>query len=169
MTDLRFTMLAATGAVALSLGSGAAAQTMTTPAAPATTTTVATTAPQAGMTVKDAAGGTVGTVTAVADGFITVKTDKHEVKLPSSAFTPSEGAMLSGQTQAQLNADVDAQIVKGQAMFKVGTKVSGSGGADAGTVTALDADTVTLKLNSGKLVRVPRTGLAASEPGWWSG
>ena len=49
-----------------------------------------------GMTVKDTSGGVVGTVTKVEPGFVVVKTDKHEVRLPATSFTPHEGALLFG-------------------------------------------------------------------------
>ena len=135
-------------------------------AVPSTTTAMpAAAAPAkavAGMTVKDAAGGIVGTVTKVGDGFIAVKTDKHEANLPTASFTAQGGALLFGETQAQLNAEIEKQDAATAALFKVGTKVSGSAGADAGTISALDSSSVTLKLPSGKVVRVPRSGIAAS-------
>jgi hypothetical protein len=39
--------------------------------------------------------------------------------------------------------------------------VKGSGGTVVGTIDAVDADTVTIKLPSGSLVRVPKSGVGA--------
>jgi preprotein translocase subunit YajC len=122
-------------------------------------------APAPGMIVKDTSGGIVGTVSKVGDGLVTVKTDKHVAVLPVTSFTPHEGALLFAMTQAELNADVDKHDAEVAAIFKEGAPVRGTGGVDAGTITALDADTVTLKLASGTLVRVPRSGIAAAADG----
>lgn len=141
-------------------------------AGPAVAQTATATAPAAaspsatvGMTVKDPAGGTVGTVTDVSEGFVTVKTDKHQAKLPAASFRATAGALLYGSTQAQLNSDIEAQLAAGEAQFKTGATVTGAGGANVGTVTAVDAESVTMKLASGKSVRLPRTGVAPSANG----
>jgi preprotein translocase subunit YajC len=167
MTNVRNGLMALSGALVLGVSQPGFAQTATTPpaATPSSTTTAAAAAPVAGMTVKDTAGGIVGTVTAVTDGFVTVKTDKHEVRLPVASFTPADGSLLYAMTQAQLNAEVEKSATASAAMIKEGASVKGSGGADAGTITALDAKTVTLKLPSGKAVRVPRSGIAAGADG----
>lgn len=154
-------LLLATG-LAVAVGQPAAAQTITPPAtAPATTAAPAT----VGMMVKDVAGGAVGSVTAVADGFVTVKTDKHDVKLPAASFTAANGGLLYGMTQAQLNADVEKQLAEAQAQFKTGATVRGSAGEEVGTVTALDAESVTVKTVVGKTVRLPRSGVAPGTTG----
>ena len=49
-----------------------------------------------GMQVVDTSGGAVGTVTGINGDVLTVKTDRHEVALPRSSFTPSEGKLLFG-------------------------------------------------------------------------
>ena len=174
MTNVSSMILCAASGLALLGSHTALAQTTTAPTTTAPGTAPATTAPTmpataaapaAGMAVKDAAGAAVGTVTSVSDGFVVVKTDKHEVKLPAASFTPANGALLYGMTQAQLNADIEQQIAAAQAQFKTGATVRGSGGEDVGTITALDADSVTLKLVSGKSVRVPRNGIAPAENG----
>lgn len=152
------TRLLVAATVALGAAPALAQQAAPAPAAQAAS-------PQVGMTVKDTAGGTVGTVTAVKDGLVTVKTDKHEAALPASAFTASNGSLLFGTTQAQLNAQIEQATSANQAQFKVGATVKGSGGAVVGTVKELDAETATLQLSSGKLVKVPRNGLAAASDG----
>lgn len=119
----------------------------------------------AGMTVKDTAGGTVGTVARVETGFVIVKTDKHEVRLPANSFTPHEGALLFGMTQAQLNAEVEKSLAAAAAKIAPGASVTGTAGAAVGTITAVDDQTVTIRLASGNLVRVPRSGVAPGPNG----
>ena len=118
-----------------------------------------------GMTVKDTAGGEVGTVTKVEPGFIVVKTDKHEVRLPSTSFTPHEGALLFGMTRDQLNAETEKALAAAAAKIAPGAAVSDSAGVAVGTLTAVDAGFVTVKLTSGAEVRVPRAGVAPGPNG----
>lgn len=157
MTNIRFAITGLAGALVFAAAPPVAAKNASP--GPAETT------PAPGMTVKDTTGGIVGTVTKVSNGLVTVKTDKHEAILPVSSFTPHQGALLFGMTQAQLDADVEKQDAAAAAMFKEGARVRGTGGVDAGTITALDANSVTLKLSAGTLVRVPRTGIAAASDG----
>ena len=70
-----------------------------------------------GATVSDTAGGAVGTITSVDGEFVVLKTDKHEVRLPSNAFTPHEGKLLFAMTQAELNAQVEAAAAQAQAQI----------------------------------------------------
>lgn len=118
-----------------------------------------------GMTVRDTAGGEVGTVTKVEPGFIVVKTDKHEVRLPSTSFTPHEGALLFGITRDQLNAETEKALAAAEAKIAPGAAVSDSAGVAVGTLSAVDANSVTVKLTSGAEVRVPRSGVAPGPNG----
>ena len=72
-----------------SLGLALAAVPAAAQQAPASAITV-------GMAVKDTSGADVGTVTKVDGGNLMVKTDRHEVLLPATSFTPSNGTLLSG-------------------------------------------------------------------------
>ena len=114
-----------------------------------------------GMQVVDTKGGAVGVVTAVKGDLITVKTDKHEVALPRTSFTVHEGKLLFGMSQAELNAEAEKSLAAAAAAIAVGASVKGSGGAVVGTIDAVDADFITLKLDSGELVRIPRSGVSA--------
>jgi preprotein translocase subunit YajC len=138
----------------LGLAVPAAAQA---PAAPAAATV--------GMSVKDTNGGMVGTVTKVEPGFIVVKTDKHEVRLPSSSFTPHEGALLFAMTRDQLNAETEKALAAAAAKIAPGAAVSDAAGGAVGTVTAVDAQWVTVKLVSGTELRLPRTAVAPGPNG----
>jgi len=118
-----------------------------------------------GMAVKDTQGGDVATVTKVEPGFITVKTDKHEVRLPATSFTPHNGVLLFAMTRDQLNAATEQALAQAAAKIAPGAAVKDSTGAPVGTITAVDDQFVTIKLASGADVRLPRTGVAAGATG----
>lgn len=145
----RSVIAASAFASALCIGSGALAQATVTP----------------GMQVVDQAGSPVGIVTTVSGDELIVRTDRHEVRLPASSFTPNKGKLLFGMSQAQLNAETDKALAAANAAVAVGAEVRGSGGQVAGTIDKLDDATVTLKLVSGELVRLPRSAVAGSEQG----
>jgi preprotein translocase subunit YajC len=118
-----------------------------------------------GMSVRDTAGAEVGTVASVDGQYLVVKTDRHEVRLPVTSFTPSNGTLLFGMTRDQLNAEVDKAKAAADAKIVAGAAVTGAGGAAVGTIEAVDAEFVTLKLPSGKSVRLPRKGVAGAPNG----
>ena len=134
-------------------------------AAPAPAITIATTL-GVGMAVVDSQGAAVGTITAVAGDSVTVKTDKHQAQLPKSSLTLSDGKALFGLTQAQLNASVEqSQAATAMAALKVGAPVKGTGGASVGTIDAVDAANVTIRLASGLRISIPRSGIAPAADG----
>ena len=118
-----------------------------------------------GTPVTDAKAGAVGTVTAVKGDIVTVKTDRSEANLSKSSFTPNEGKLLVGLTQAELNATIEKDKAAAEASLAVGAEVKGSGGAPVGTIDAIDAEFVTIKLVSGSKVRIPRSGIAGAATG----
>ena len=118
-----------------------------------------------GTQVTDAKGGAVGSVTAVNGDVVTVKTDKLEANLPKASFAPSDGKLLIGNTQAELNALVEKEKAAADASLVVGAAVKDNAGASAGTIEAIDAEFVTIKVPSGKAVRLPRNGIAGSANG----
>ena len=113
----------------------------------------------------DTTGGAVGTVVSVNGDNVVIKTDKHQVALPKTSFTAHEGKLLFGMTQAQLNAETEKSLAAAAASIAAGATVKGSAGAVVGTIDTLDADSVTIKLQSGSLIRVPRSGVAAGGDG----
>ena len=119
----------------------------------------------AGMQVVDTTGGAVGTVVSVNGDNVVIKTDKHQVALPKTSFTAHEGKLLFGMTQAQLNAETEKSLAAAAASIAAGATVKGSAGTVVGTIDTLDADSVTIKLQSGSLIRVPRSGVAAGGDG----
>ncbi|GAA4003575.1 hypothetical protein [Sphingomonas humi] len=118
-----------------------------------------------GMMVVDPSGATVGTVSSVKGQELIVKTDKHEVLLPVTSFTPNEGKLLFALSQAQLNAQTEQAIAEANARLVAGTSVYGQAGTLAGTIEAIDDATVTIKLTSGSLIRIPRNGIAPGPKG----
>jgi preprotein translocase subunit YajC len=118
-----------------------------------------------GAQVVDTAGNPVGTVVALKGDQLVLKTDRHEVQLPVSSFTPNEGKLLFGMTRDQLNASTDQALAAAAATVTVGAQVQGSGGGIAGTIDAIDTETVTLKLEGGELVRLPKSAVAGTPNG----
>jgi preprotein translocase subunit YajC len=118
-----------------------------------------------GMQVVDPSGAPVGTVSSVKGQELIVKTDKHEVLLPATSFTPNQGKLLFALTQAQLNAQTEQAIAEANAKLVAGSSVYGQAGALAGTIEAIDDATVTIKLTSGSLIRIPRNGIAPGPKG----
>jgi preprotein translocase subunit YajC len=121
--------------------------------------------PTAGAQVKDTNGGEVGTITKVDGQFVIVKTDRHEVRLPVASFTAHEGNFLMAMTRDQLNAEVDKTLAAANAKLVAGATVSGSQGGNVGTIEAIDAQYVTVKLASGTSVRLPRAAIAPGPNG----
>jgi len=118
-----------------------------------------------GAQVLDTSSNPVGTISAVSGDVVTVKTDKLDANLGKGSFAQQDGKLYIGMTQAELNAAVEKDQAAAEASLAVGSPVKDSAGAAAGTIEAIDADFVTLKLASGKSVRMPRNGIAGSSSG----
>ena len=121
--------------------------------------------PTVGAQVRDTNGGEVGTITKVEGQFVVLKTDRHEVRQPITAFTPHQGHFLYAMTRDQLNAEVDKTLAAANAKLVAGATVTGSQGGNVGTIEAIDAQFVTVKLTSGKVVRLPRAAIAPGPNG----
>ncbi len=119
----------------------------------------------AGAKVADTAGGEVGTITSVDGDFVILKTDKHEVRLPKTSFTAHEGGFIMAMTRDQVNAAVEQSLASAAEKIVVGASVTGSQGGAVGTIDSLDDQFVTVKLTSGTLVRLPRSGIAPGPNG----
>lgn len=131
------------------------------PAAPA----LAQGAITVGMQVTDAKGGPVGTVAAIQGDNIKIKTDKLDALLPKASFAVSDGKLLIGMTQAELDVAIEKSLAAADASVKAGATVNGPNGAAVGTIDSADADGVTVKLVSGKMVKLPRTGVRGNADG----
>lgn len=120
---------------------------------------------QPGMQVVDPSGGSVGTVAEVKGDNLVLKTARHEVLLPVSAFTANQGKLLFAMTAAQLDAQADQQAAANSQAIAAGAQVFGSDGTPAGTIEAVEDPLVTIKLANGQSVRVQRSGLAPNGKG----
>jgi preprotein translocase subunit YajC len=138
------------------IAAGAALAALSVPAAAAVT---------AGAIVKDTKGGEVGTIVRVEGAQLVLKTDRHEVTLPVSSFTATDEGALFGMTRDQLNAEVDKAKAAADAQIVPGASVKGAAGAVVGTIEAVDAQFVTVKLTSGTSIRLPRNAVAGSPNG----
>jgi preprotein translocase subunit YajC len=118
-----------------------------------------------GAQVFDSSGNPVGTISAINGDVVTIKTDQVEANLGKASFAQQDGKLYIGNTQAELNALVQQSNAAAEASLAVGAPVKDSAGASAGTIEAIDAEFVTLKLASGKSVRLPRNGIAGSANG----
>ncbi len=118
-----------------------------------------------GAQVVDSSGNPVGTVTAVNGDVVTVKTDKLDANLGKASFAQQDGKLYIGMTQAELNALVEKDKAAAEASLAVGAPVKGTAGTEVGTIEAIDAEFVTLKLTSGKSIRIPRSGIVGSANG----
>lgn len=118
----------------------------------------------AGTAVTDTQGGSVGTIIAVEGDMVVLRTDRHEVRLPKASFTATPTGALFGVTRDQLNADLDRMQAQAGLAFAVGANVIDRNGTVVGPVTALDLESVTVKVGEG-VVRLPRAALAASPQG----
>jgi len=118
-----------------------------------------------GMQITDASGGAVGTVTAVKGDNLLVKTDKHEVLLPKTSFSVSEGKLLFGMTQAQLDAEIEKNLAASSAAIVAGATVKGSAGTQVGTIESVADGKATIALQNGKKIAVQQEGLRGNSDG----
>lgn len=118
----------------------------------------------AGAVVKDTAGGNVGTIVATDAGFATVKTDRHEVRLPATSFTKVDTGYIIAMTQVELNAAVEKSLAEAAASLAAGAVVRDPQGGTVGTVEAVDAEFVTVKLAKTS-VKLPRAAVAVGPTG----
>ena len=115
-----------------------------------------------GTQVVDVAGNAVGTVQSVRGSELIVKTDRHEVRLPIRSFTPDKGKLVFGMTREALNRATDAMLAN--AMLP-GAEVHGKNGALVGHIEAIGEQFVTVELQSGQSIRLPRDSVAPGSSG----
>ena len=117
-----------------------------------------------GARITDPQGGEVGTITAVDGQYVTVRTDRHETRLPVTSFTPTETTILFALSRDQLNSQIDQALAQAQQAVQVGAIVRDRHGAAIGPVETVDAETVTVKFGE-QQVRFPRASLAPGQDG----
>jgi preprotein translocase subunit YajC len=118
-----------------------------------------------GMQVTDAGGAPVGTVTAIKGENLLVKTDKHEALLPKASFSVSNGKLLFGMTQAQLDGQIEQSLTAANAAIAAGATVNGIAGTKVGTIDSVADGKATITLQSGKKIAVPQEGLRGNADG----
>lgn len=118
-----------------------------------------------GMQVTDANGQPVGTVSAIQGSNLVIKTDKHEALLPASGFTPANGKLLFGMTQAQLDSQIEQAVAAANASVAAGATVKGVGGTPLGTIESVADGKAVITLQDGKKIAVPKEGLRGNADG----
>lgn len=118
-----------------------------------------------GMQVTDAAGGPVGTVTAIQGANLLIKTDKHAALLPRTSFSVNGNKLLFGMTQAQLDSEIEKNLSAASAAIVAGASVKGTGGTAVGTIESVADGKVTIALQDGKKIAVPEQGLRGNPDG----
>lgn len=118
-----------------------------------------------GMQVTDASGGAVGSVAAIQGTNLLIKTDKHEALLPKTSFSPSNGKLLIGMTEAQLDAQIEQSLAAANAAIVAGAAVKETAGAPAGTIDSVADGKVTITLQDSKKIVVPQDGLRGNPDG----
>jgi hypothetical protein len=118
-----------------------------------------------GMKVVDTANADVGMIVARNDTTVTLKTDAHDIPLPTSSFTVQEGKAYFGMSRAQVNAEYEKTMAAAQASLVPGAVVKGLNGNRLGTIESINEAKVVLKLDSGQSVELPRSGVAGRADG----
>jgi preprotein translocase subunit YajC len=96
---------------------------------------------------------------------LVVKTDKHEVQLPKTSFTVSEGKLLFGMTQEQLNAEAEKSLTASSAAIAAGATVKGASGTPVGQIDAVADGKVTIALSSGQKLQLSQDALRGNTDG----
>ena len=119
-----------------------------------------------GTPVVDTKEQPVGTVAAVeGESVVTVRTDKHDVRLPVASFANQDGKLYLALSQAELNAKYETDQAAIAASLEIGKPVKGTNGTVLGTVESKDEAGVVIKLVSGKTIKVPSNGIAGGVDG----
>lgn len=118
-----------------------------------------------GMQVTDASGAPVGTVKEVEGSNLLIRTDKHEALLPSASFTVSDGKLLFGMTQAELDTQIEKSLAASSVAIVAGAPVKGLGGTQVGTIDTVADGKATIELKDGKKIAVPQQGLRGNADG----
>ena len=118
-----------------------------------------------GTPVTDATGAAVGTVKAVQGDNLLINTGTHEALLPRSSFTATNGKLLFGMSQAQLNAEIEKGKAAAEASVAAGASVKGLSGTEIGKIDTVNASGVVIALPSGKKIQVARNALRGNADG----
>ena len=118
-----------------------------------------------GMPVVDVSGAPVGVIASRKGDSVMLKTDLYEIPLGVGSFTVQDGKAYFGMTRAQANAEYEKLQAAAKASLAPGAPVKGLAGTKIGTIASIDETSVTLKLESGQSVILPRSGIAGGPDG----
>ena len=148
------TMLAATGTAAFGQA-----------AAPATTAAAQI---KPGATVYDTSGAQAATIVSTSGDLVVVSTGTNKISLPMASFAAGPNGPVVSVTKAQIDAAAVQANAQAAAALKTqlvaGATVHGSGGASAGTVKTVGADTVVVATPSGD-ASLPLTAFSSTPQG----
>ena len=119
----------------------------------------------AGAQVVDPNGNPVGTITSIGPNFVVLKTDKHDVRLSKESFAARPKGLTFSMTREQLNASVEQSMANIDQLLTPGAIVRDRQRATVGTIETVEGDLVTLKLPSGAMVRLQKSGFAPGPNG----
>lgn len=125
-------------------------------------------AQEAGATIMDNAGGTVGTVVSNDGSTVVVDTGAHQVPLGAGSFVESEGTFILGATKVELDTMMDAAVAQRQAALAAalveGAAVVTADAMPLGTVTTVEEESVVLTYEAAPLT-LPKTLFAVDGEG----
>jgi hypothetical protein len=112
-----------------------------------------------GTTIYGSDGQSLGTVTAVANGTVTVDTGSHQAALPATAIGKTDKGPTVGLTKAELDAQIESlaadQAAKLAAALVAGAPVVDVDGAALGTIKTVEADAVVVEGANGAFTLKP--------------
>lgn len=112
-----------------------------------------------GTTIYGSDGEVLGTVTAVADGTVTVDTGAHQAALPANAIGKTDKGPTVGLTKAELDGQIEQmtadQAAKVAAALVAGAAVADVDGAALGTIKSVDGDGVVVESPNGAFTLKP--------------
>ncbi len=112
-----------------------------------------------GTTIYGSDGEVLGTVTAVAEGTVTVDTGAHTAALPATAIGKTDKGPTVGLTKAELDSQIVQmtadQAAKVSAALVAGAAVADVDGAALGTIKSVDENGVVVDSASGAFTLQP--------------
>ena len=148
----------------------AAAQTAPAPAPAPTTAPAPASGPAVGATVKDTAGGVVGTIASVEGDLALIDTGTNKVRYPLTSITNAPTGPIVAVTKAELDARYAETQAKAQAELQAklvaGTMVHARDGTTMlGTIKETGPDTVTVTTTAKRDVQLPRNAFGPAPHG----
>ena len=135
---------------------------------PAAGATAAASAPAAGQTVYDTAGGTVGKIEKIEGSVAVVATGKNSVGLPLTSFAMVATGPVISMTRDQLDAAADSAAAEAAkqnaAKIAAGATVSDQAGGAVGTIKSIEGEFALLDTSKVQ-VKLPLTAFAVKGDG----